>query len=154
MRRLYTARDTMEAHFLKGLLEDRGVDAVVQGEMLAGARGELPLTNDTLPSIWVREIDLEEAQAVLRDYREGRLPPGERAWWRCRRCAEAIEPQFSHCWRCGAGRVEPADPVPVQPIAGPLPLDYESSLPEEPDTPWLDDPDPWDTDEDTDDRQQ
>jgi hypothetical protein len=155
MKHLYTARDTMEAHFVKGLLESHDIEAVVHGEMLAGARGELPLTNDTLPSIWVRDEDLKAAHDALRRYREGLPPDGSGAPWQCLRCNETLEPQFSHCWRCGAGRGDPADPVPVQPIEGPLPLDYESGLPEDPDAPWLQPPEPWDidADDDADERQ-
>jgi hypothetical protein len=36
-----------DAHLLKGLLESEGIEAVVQGEFLWIARGEVPITTDT-----------------------------------------------------------------------------------------------------------
>jgi hypothetical protein len=40
MRHLYTARDAMDASFLRGLLEQEGIRAVVQGEALQETWGK------------------------------------------------------------------------------------------------------------------
>lgn len=42
MRILYEASNAIEAHLLKDLLDQEGVPAVIHGEFLQGAMGELP----------------------------------------------------------------------------------------------------------------
>ncbi len=55
LKRVYTAPDPIDAHLIKGLLEAEGIEAEVRGELLFGGRGELPMTEDTLPSVWVHD---------------------------------------------------------------------------------------------------
>jgi len=76
LRRVYVARHPTEAHFLKGLLASQGIEAEIRAEALFSARGELPVTSDTCPSVWV----LDDSQL------------------------EELEPQFTECWRCGTAR--------------------------------------------------
>lgn len=100
MKRIYVARDPIEAHLVKGLLEAEGIAVEVRGEALFGARGEIPMTEDTLPSIWVREPGAAlRARGVLDAFR-CESPLGGGAVWRCPSCGEELEPQFSACWRC------------------------------------------------------
>lgn len=110
MVKLYTARDAMEAKFLCGLLDQAGLPAVIQGELLAAARGELPITEETLPSVWVRLEDQDAARAVLRDYNDGSHPrPPQGASWVCPACGEVCEGQFTQCWKCESPRPEKAN---------------------------------------------
>lgn len=62
---LRPCRDAMEANLLRQLLENEGIPATTMGESLSAARGELPLTLETLPSVWVRREDVERANAAL-----------------------------------------------------------------------------------------
>ena len=62
MKQVFVAQHPTEAHLVAGFLESRGIQAVIQGEALFGARGEVPVTPATLPSVWVP--DDEEADAV------------------------------------------------------------------------------------------
>jgi hypothetical protein len=110
MRRVFVAQHPTEAYFVKDLLEAEGIDAEVRGEALFGMRGEAPVTPDTLPSVWVPEdTQVEKALAVIDDYRRG---DGQAAaadeLWRCPRCGEEIESQFTVCWKCGSARPEGA----------------------------------------------
>ena len=68
MKKIYTARDSMEAHFVRCLLEREGIEAGVFGEPLGLARGELPFTPDTLPSVWVKSEDAERAIDIVGEY--------------------------------------------------------------------------------------
>ncbi len=107
MVKLYTARDAMEARFLGGLLEQAGIPMTLQGELLSAARGELPLTQETLPSVWVRSEDLDRAKEVLASYKDGARPlPPQGADWTCPNCGQECEGQFTQCWQCESPRPE------------------------------------------------
>lgn len=69
MVQVYSAENPTEAHYVKGLLESQGIPCDVRGESLFGARGELPITTETAPSIWIFDNSkLIEARAVIKDY--------------------------------------------------------------------------------------
>jgi hypothetical protein len=106
MKKVYTARDGLEAHFLRNLLEGEGIRAAVLGEALAIARGDLPLTQETLPAVWVSEEDFERACGIAATLNQAPAAPSgeEAAAWECRNCGEMIEPQFTSCWNCGHAR--------------------------------------------------
>ncbi len=71
MVRVYSAGNPVDAHLARGLLEAGGIWAIVQGELLGAARGELPLTPETTPSVWVVD-DADAATAVELIRQEGR----------------------------------------------------------------------------------
>lgn len=105
----YVARDSLEAHFLKNVLAEHGIEAAVMGESLTTARGELPPTLDTLPSVWVFDQDAPQTAMIVEDFVARRLAepaePAERLDnWICPACGEAIEGQFTDCWNCQAPR--------------------------------------------------
>ena len=124
MKRVYTARDPADAHLVRGMLESNGIKAIVQGEALWSARGELPLTAESAPSVWASGEDYERARALIEDYERtidpsrcancghqlGESPPSicpqcgqdnsTPEPWICPQCGEAIDGQFSECWRC------------------------------------------------------
>jgi len=106
LRRVYVARHPTEAHFLKGLLASQGIEAEIRGEALFSARGELPVTSDTCPSVWVLDdSQLDRALPVDRGVRtSGASSRYLRGTWRCSSCGEELEPQFTECWRCGTAR--------------------------------------------------
>ena len=103
MRKLYEAADAFEARWLADWLCGQGVPAVVLGEALAGAAGQLPA--NVFPAVWlVDEADLYRAGRLLDDF----LRTGERAAgpWYCPACGERVEAGFDLCWNCGAARPE------------------------------------------------
>ena len=132
MVKVFSGRDPAEAHLVRALLDEHGIAAVVQGEALWSARGSLPVTPDSAPSVWVTDdVDAERAaRIILTEYGppnpthcencgydlqglpEPRCPecgqPFHRLQagptWRCPRCGEEIEGQFSQCWKCAAER--------------------------------------------------
>lgn len=95
-----------DAHLLKGSLESEGIEAVVQGEFLWIARGEVPITADTAPSVWViDETDYERALEAVKAFQpseETSSPENEN--WKCANCNESNEGQFTECWQCGTPR--------------------------------------------------
>ncbi len=108
MKKIFVAQDPMEAHFVRGLLEEAGFRAVILGESLATARGELPLTMETQPSVHVDDANVERAAQIVAEYEQrgrarsdGALP---RRAWRCPGCGENVEDQFAQCWKCQTQR--------------------------------------------------
>ena len=102
MKLVHTARHPTEAHLIKGMLEAEGIRAEVKGDQLYGAFGELPV----LPTVWIFDDALAAyADRIVIDFLRGtaaRRYGHER--WTCANCGEALEGQFTECWKCGAGR--------------------------------------------------
>ena len=66
MKRVYVATTPADAQFAKAFLESAGIAASVRGEHLFALRGSVPMTDETLPSVWIEdEEDLEQAQRLL-----------------------------------------------------------------------------------------
>jgi hypothetical protein len=102
MRKLYQAKDRIEAQMLSDFLREQGVEATIVGDYLAGAAGELPA--NIFPEVWVVDDDLQAAAELLRRWRQG--PPDASAGgaWTCPNCGEVLEGQFQVCWRCATPR--------------------------------------------------
>ena len=108
MKQIYDARDELEAHFVKGLLEQQGIHASVQGESLVG--GTLPI-NELSPGVWVNDDDVERAMPIVAEVRErdkvDDRPEAEEtatSSLKCPQCGEVVEGQFEACWKCGSAR--------------------------------------------------
>jgi len=108
--KLYVGRDSMDAHFVRAQLEAHGIPATVMGENLSFARGDLPMTLETLPSVWVNEQHSDEAKQIVAELSDAqqRSARGEAteqpAPWTCPGCDEKVEGQFDQCWKCGTSR--------------------------------------------------
>ena len=92
MEQIFTARNEMEAHFVQGLLEQEGITSVIEGEALDGVWGNVPVSDKSLPGIWVNEADLARASAIVEAYQQreqkiAHTPPAEedapRPSWKC-----------------------------------------------------------------------
>ncbi|MCP5150038.1 MAG: DUF2007 domain-containing protein [Ectothiorhodospiraceae bacterium] len=106
MRRVYGPDDFVVIGQLRAFLESSHVRCMVRNELLMGAAGELPPT-ECLPELWVLDDDqLERARALVEAFLR---PPhdAEAVQWRCPRCGEVLEGQFTQCWSCGTERPPP-----------------------------------------------
>lgn len=100
MRTVYAAADPVMAGFIENLLQEAGIPAYVNQAGLYSAAGEVP-PNETWARIMVvHEEQAEEARAIILEYFEGE-PQHDGENWKCSRCGEVIEPQFTQCWNCG-----------------------------------------------------
>jgi len=107
MKQVYIADDPTEAHLVKGILEQYGISCEIRGEALWIARGQLPLTSETLPTIWIVDDNrYEEAAELAERFKDGTLTEKAGANWKCSECDEEVEGQFTECWQCGANRPE------------------------------------------------
>jgi hypothetical protein len=102
MIQVYSAEHPTEAHYVKGLLESQGITCDMRGETLFGARGELPITTETAPSIWiVDDSKFKEAREVIKEYENlENIETYDNSKWKCDSCGEESEAQFTECWNC------------------------------------------------------
>ena len=106
MKLIHTAKHPTEAHLIRGMLEAEGIRALVKGDQLYGAYGELPV----LPTVWIFDDALAmHADRLVIDFLRGSAAHkyGHQRWT-CAQCGENLEGQFTDCWKCGAPRPKPA----------------------------------------------
>ncbi len=96
MKRVYRAATLLEVAHVRNLLITAGIECEIRNQYLAGAVGELPAL-ETWPQLYVEDAD--EAPALRALAQAGRPHTG--VAWTCAACGEQLEPQFTHCWRCG-----------------------------------------------------
>ena len=72
---IFSATSTTEAHLLKGLLTQHGIEAEVTGHYLQGAFGELPVTN--MIQVIVDSMDEQRAKAIIEKYDRGEFAIAE-----------------------------------------------------------------------------
>ncbi len=103
MRRFYEASDRIEAQRLVDYLLDHDIPAVVLGDFLSGAAGDLPA--NIFPAVWlVEDLHWSRANVLLEDFL--RPADDEALGWICRDCGEKVEGVFEVCWNCGSHRSE------------------------------------------------
>ena len=71
---VYRARDSQQAHLLRAALEDRGIRALVEGDLLQGALGGVPVGWSSAPRLLVQAEDAGLAQQLIAEW-EQRDPP-------------------------------------------------------------------------------
>lgn len=69
MVKVFTAKNSIEANIVKGMLEANDIPAYVDGEYLQGAIGELAAIDFSFVS--VNELDLEKAKNLVNEYETG-----------------------------------------------------------------------------------
>ena len=79
MRVVYEAENIIDAHLVKGMLEQQGIPAFVRGEYLAGGVGDLPVMG--FVAVAVPESRAPEAEAALREFKAERARPIDDAGW-------------------------------------------------------------------------
>lgn len=107
MNKIYTANNPAEAHLVKGIIESYGIKCEVRGEHLFGARGELPITPETLPSVWIfDDNEYQKARQLIEEYdRRKKEDTKDATNWTCLKCGEESDSQFTECWNCGSSRL-------------------------------------------------
>jgi Putative prokaryotic signal transducing protein len=102
MHRIYSNPDPAMAHLVQHALEREGIEAVVRGDRLGAAVGEVPWT-DAWAEVWVGdEARLEEARTIVTEA----TTPQAVTSWTCPGCGEQVEGTFGSCWQCGTLRPE------------------------------------------------
>tara|TARA_B100001123_G_scaffold447857_1_gene606763 strand:+ start:18920 stop:19255 length:336 start_codon:yes stop_codon:yes gene_type:complete len=107
LKKIYVATGPGDAHVLRGLLEAAGVRVVIRGDDFVPLQGGSLFHVETRPSVWVLQDEnflraREIADNYANDLRDETDSSDQQ--WECSDCHEAIEQQFSHCWKCGQSR--------------------------------------------------
>jgi hypothetical protein len=102
LKTIYSSLNLVEIHHLKNLLQSAGIRCRIRNEDLVRLAGEVPFPECSLRLVVDREEDAREAEALLREFLRPQRPSGET--WRCSSCGEALEAQFTACWKCGEAR--------------------------------------------------
>jgi len=74
MRPVYEAEHLIDAHLVRGRLLAEGIEAIVRGEFLTGAMGELPVSG--LVVVCVAEADAGRALDLLQHWARERRADG------------------------------------------------------------------------------
>jgi hypothetical protein len=97
MKRVFRAASLIQVAHARNVLLTAGIQSELRNQYLAGALGDLPML-ETWPQLFVEDDD--ESAALRALARAAEAPTG--LPWTCEQCSERLEPQFTHCWRCGA----------------------------------------------------
>ena len=99
MLRLYSAANLPEAHLLRQLLAQAGIEAHVFNENAQSGMGEIPFTH-AWPEVWLAEAtDVTRAREIVQNFER---PCAPRADVFCAACRERNPGNFELCWSCGA----------------------------------------------------
>src|SRR5687768_9766610 len=105
MKQVYSARNEVDAQLVKGFLDERAIQSVVQGAGYQNILGSIPMTPGTSPGIWVREEDLGRALDAIAGFKTDAVPARPVADpWTCSKCGEQVERQVTEGWSCRAGK--------------------------------------------------
>jgi putative signal transducing protein len=99
---VYSSLNLVEAHHLKNLLQSAGIRCRLKNEELVRLAGEVPFPECALQILVERAEDQPAAETLVRDFLKPQ--PQARPSWRCGRCGETSEGQFTACWSCGVER--------------------------------------------------
>lgn len=99
MKRLCRAPSLPDAHILRGILEQSGIQVRVFNENAQSGAGQLPV-NEAYPELWLAdEKDLERAKALVQEFESA---PRVTGTVRCPQCCEENPSNFQLCWNCNA----------------------------------------------------
>jgi lipopolysaccharide biosynthesis regulator YciM len=102
VKAVYSSLNLLEAHHLKNVLTAAGIRCRMKNEELVRLAGEIPFPECALQVLVERTEDYPAAEALVRDFLKPR--PQASPSWRCSRCGETSEGQFTACWNCGGDR--------------------------------------------------
>lgn len=104
LREAYSAANAQEAHCIKAMLNEAGIEARVVGELLQNAVGDFS-AGAISPRVWVRSNDFDRARQIIsHQHSRQRAANTTLTEWACPECGEPNEPTFEICWNCQAAR--------------------------------------------------
>lgn len=75
MKRVFTVPTITEAHLIRGVLENEGIDAIIKNEHLAGLAGEIPVM-EAWPEVWVlNDSEAQKAEEIISEFQSASPDP-------------------------------------------------------------------------------
>ena len=108
LKKIYVAHGRGDAHIVRGLLETVGIQSVIRGDDFVPFQGGGLLNMEVRTSVWVlHDENFSRAVEIVEEYvrRTKEDVPSSGQTWTCHECGEAVEQQFTQCWKCGAEHV-------------------------------------------------
>jgi len=104
MKQVFTAYNLSDAYFFRTLLEAEGISSIIRNEFLL--RGQA--SPDGHPSVWILDdCQFELAASIASRYINNEGSPDLQGHsWKCPKCGEVLESQFTTCWQCGTDRFD------------------------------------------------
>jgi membrane protease YdiL (CAAX protease family) len=103
MRRIFSAKYSLEAHEVQLFLESHGIAAEVLGDFDAFGEG-FAFTPASEIGVYVPEHDFDKACILLDESDEQAKALSVKHKWSCKHCGQLIDGQFDACWNCGLPR--------------------------------------------------
>ena len=103
MKRIYSSNDLLMIGHLKNLLENHDIACILKNEHTSNLP-TFTLSSTICPEIWVIDDSryLEAQNVIEKALHSNKI--SEETSWRCSKCNEIMEPQFSECWNCGQSK--------------------------------------------------
>ena len=102
MEKLFVSPMLVEVESLKEILEQEGIPCMIKNQQGSSLAGEVPFA-EVFPELWViNDKDYPHAQEFLENWQTAQ--PTETTDWICSTCEEALEGDFTTCWKCGEVR--------------------------------------------------
>ena len=99
---VYRAKNSPQAHMLKAALEEAGISAVVEGDLLQGALGEVPLGWTSSPRVLVESADVPKALEIIRQSETARTEARQSHHQvMCLSCGTPLDEDEDTCPECG-----------------------------------------------------
>ena len=96
MLKIYSAPTLPDAHLVRGLLAQAGIDARVFNENAQSVMGEIPV-HQAWPEVWImHESDARQAREVIHQIEQ----PQSSSTAFCPHCHEENPAHFGTCWNC------------------------------------------------------
>jgi hypothetical protein len=97
--KIYTTLNTAEAHIIQFLLQNNGIDAIIENEDMTPLFGMVS-AKDAGAQVWVPADKQQEASALLK--KASSIDISNVTLMKCRRCGEMVCDRFDYCWNCMA----------------------------------------------------
>ena len=106
MHVIHVAKNPMEAHLVRALLADEGIESVIVNEMLQMAQGDFGLAPTVAPQVALLDLrDAERARCLVDGMlARARAESSEQTAWVCASCGEENDASFELCWQCQTPR--------------------------------------------------
>ena len=69
-KQIYVTRNLPDVYLVRDYLQGKGLPGEIRNENLFGAQGEVPVTSDTLPSLWTDEEHELTARELIQIHRD------------------------------------------------------------------------------------